>query len=306
MLDFIIITGPTAVGKTALAERLALRLNAEIITADSQTVYRELNIGTAKPFLNGPVTHHLINIRDVHERYDVSEFIADATKTIDQIRARGKKIIISGGTPMYLQKLTQGLCEAPGQFRDIRSELTCRWNNGEQEVLRNELVSVDPQSAERIHPNDAQRTIRALEVWYGTKKTLTEWHATTVVSPYSYLYFILNRSRENLYERINNRVDAMIAEGWIEEVKNLLKKYTGHEKAFESLGYRTIIKHLHGEISYDDMLHTIKRDTRHFARRQLIWFRKVEEAIWYDCEENNDDLIEKLTYAQCNERGGLR
>lgn len=306
MLDFIILTGPTAVGKTSLAESLALQLNAEIITADSQTVYRELNIGTAKPTLDGEITHHLINIRDVHERYDVSEFITDTERCIADIHSRGKHVIISGGTPMYLQKLIKGLCDAPGQFDSIRKELTERWNNGEQEALRAELEAIDCASAERIHPNDAQRTIRALEVWYGTKKTLTDWHGTTALSPYSYLYCILNRTRENLYERINNRVDSMMTDGWIEEVKNLLKKYTGNEKAFESLGYRTIINHLQGELSYDDMLHIIKRDTRHFARRQLIWFRKVEEAIWFDCENNNEKWIEESILTYCNERGGLR
>ncbi len=306
MLDFIILTGPTAVGKTACAEQLARRINAEIITADSQTVYRELSIGTAKVSPHGDIRHHLINIRDVHESYDVSEFITDVERCMHEIHSRGKHVIISGGTPMYMQKLTQGLCEAPGVFHDIRSELTARWENGQSQQIRVELESVDPESAKRIHPNDAQRSIRALEVWLGTKKTLTEWHKTTTESPYKYLYCILNRPRELLYQRINQRVDEMIDQGWINEVALLLEKYTGSEKAFESLGYRTIIQHLRGDIPYDEMLHIIKRDTRHFARRQLIWFRKVTDAVWYDCEKLNEIQVVDMISDVIQGKGGLR
>ncbi len=306
MIDFIIITGPTAVGKSDLSEKLALRCNAEIIAADSQTVYRGLTVGTAKPALPAQVPYHMIDVCDPDTVFDVSAFLSATENALDDIVSRGKHAVVSGGTPMYINRLVTGFTEAPGSDEVLRVKLQEQWKNDGQQLLREELERVDHASAKRIHPNDAQRTIRALEVYHTTGKTLSEWHKATPESPYSYLYIVLNRKRDILYDRINSRVDAMLEGGWVDEVKELLKKYTGNEKAFESLGYRTIISHLNGDLSYSEAVHCIKRDTRHFARRQLIWFRKVPDAVWYDLDEQSDDVIMDDILGRIQTKGGLR
>jgi len=307
-LDFVIISGPTAVGKTRFVENLAVEEKAEIISADSQAVYKYLDIGTAKPESKDNIKYHLIDVVDPDKNYDVSNFISDVEDAVKRVRKKNKKILISGGTPMYINKLIYGLTDAPGKDEEIRSKLKKEAEKKGKVFLYEKLKKIDPVSAENIHENDLYRIIRALEIYKITGKTRTFWHKKTPEPRYNYLYFILNRDRKKLYNRINKRVDKMIEEGLVEEVKGLIeeKNYTGNEYGFNAIGYREVIDYLNGNIDKDEMIRLIKRNTRRFAKRQLIWFRKEEGTIEYNLSKVDESLVLNDIIKEIKKRGGLK
>jgi tRNA dimethylallyltransferase len=284
--QIIIVTGPTASGKTEFAIRLANALDAEIVGADSMQVYRGLDIGTAKPTDSelARAPHHLIDCVEIDEPYHVGRYLEDATRAIEEIASRGKRVIVSGGTAMYIKILLEGLVEGPGRDDAIRAELEERWGLGEGGLLWEELSRCDPQTASRLHPNDRSRIIRALEVWRSTGQSLTTLHEAQekIAHRYDALIIGMQIERASLYSRINRRVELMLEAGWLEEVRSVLAKgYSPELPPLCAIGYRQLCGYLleKGEPSEGGELEAvaeeIKRETRRFAKRQMTWFRKL-------------------------------
>lgn len=280
-----VIAGPTAVGKTELALQLARRHPVEIISADSMQVYKYLKIGTDKPTpeqLKG-IPYHLIDFVDPSEQFNVAEFVRLADKKITEITQQEKIPLVVGGTGMYIKALLYGIFEEPSKDPEVRKELLARLKNEGLDSLYAELQNIDPEAASRIHPSDRLRILRALEVFYVTgKKISVLQRESKVESPrYKFHLIVLNRERSELYQRIDQRVDKMIKDGLIEEVKELLHQgYDENSPALKALGYRHVVAYLRGKTSLEETIRLIKRDTRHYAKRQLTWFRGMPEARW--------------------------
>lgn len=282
-LDLIIVTGPTAVGKTELCVRLSQRLGTEMISADSMQVYRHLAIGTAKPSpeeLQG-VPCHLIDFVDPDHQYNAGEFVRDADRVIARLRAAGKIPLITGGTGMYLRSLLYGICEALPNDPVIREQLRREADAGRLPELYEELRRADPE-ATHITPNDRQRILRALEVYRATGRPITSFHTQSEEAPrYRARIFVLDRPRAELYARINARVDAMMEAGLLDEIRDYLAAgYSRENPAVRALGYRDLIDHLEGRASLEAAVAAMKQRTRNFAKRQLTWFRAMRDAIW--------------------------
>jgi len=282
MKRVLIIAGPTAVGKTAVAETVAEKLSGELISADSRQIYKGLDVGTAKP-RNSKIPYHLIDIVTPEKRYDAAQFARDAQTLIKQIYDRGKIPIIVGGTGLYIRALTEGIFE--GDFRDetVREELLRRWRAGEN--LYAELMRVDPEAAKKIDPKNFVRIQRALEVYIVSGKPISYWWKTATKKPseWKFVKIILNKEIKALYERIEKRVDEMLEAGWVDEVKNLLKSgVPENAPAFSSIGYRQVVDYIKGKLSWEQMREQIIKATKEYARRQLIWFRKEPGAVWLD------------------------
>lgn len=273
--------GPTAVGKSELAVALAQHLDGEIISADARAIYKDLNIGTAKPpaYLREKVPHHLIDFLDPTEHYDVMRFRGDALKAIEEIRARGKVPIVVGGSTLYISALTGTFFAGPKADTQVRRRLEAE----PQERLRKRLEEIDPEAAQRIHPNDRVRTVRALEVYELTGVPISRWHkASKVPFPYKFTKIGLTLDRRVLYERINARVDQMLAAGLLEEAKALRAKLTPDMPAYRTIGYEELFAYLDGKISYDEAVRLIKKHTREYAKRQIIYFKREPEVHWID------------------------
>ena len=282
MKRVLIIAGPTAVGKTAVAETVAEKLGGELISADSRQIYKGLDVGTAKP-RNSKIPYHLIDIVTPEKRYDAAQFARDAQALIKQIYDSGKTPIIVGGTGLYIRALTEGIFE--GNFRDetVREELLRRWRAGEN--LYAELMRVDPEAAKKIDPKNFVRIQRALEVYIVSGKPISYWWKTATKKPseWKFVKIILNKEIKALYERIEKRVDEMLEAGWVDEVKNLLKSgVPENAPAFSSIGYRQVVDYIKGRLSWEQMREQIIKATKEYARRQLIWFRKEPGAVWLD------------------------
>lgn len=283
----LVIVGPTAVGKTALSLKIAKQLGGEIVSGDSMQVYRGMDIGTAKVSRTErqEVPHHLIDIVDPDHPFSVAEFQERATEAIRDIASRQKLPILIGGTGLYIQAVTHAYrfsnADADPNVRARWREYVERHGN---EALHEALRQVDPESAERLHPNDVRRIIRALEIVERTGKTMTEYHREQErTSPYDSLWIGLTMERDVLYARINERVDQMIQQGLIEEVNKLRQKgYTLDLVSMQGLGYKEIMMVLEGEWSVEEAVDTIKQRTRRFAKRQFSWFRRIEEIHWWD------------------------
>ncbi|MCG0276270.1 MAG: tRNA (adenosine(37)-N6)-dimethylallyltransferase MiaA [Thermosediminibacteraceae bacterium] len=297
----VAIVGPTAVGKTEIAVEVALKLDGEIISADSMQIYRYMDIGTAKPTIDERkgVPHHMIDIIDPDEDFSVAEFKAMAEKCIADIHARGKLPILSGGTGLYVNAVCYGYT-FPSFEKDenLRNQLKIEAEKYGKEFLYNKLKQVDPKAAEKIHPNNLRRVIRALEVYIKTGVPFSYFEELTKKrgSPYDLLIFGLTRPREELYERINKRVLAMIEKGLVDEVKRLLEMgYTKELNSMQGLGYRQVIDYLEGQITLDEAIYLICRDTRRYAKRQYTWFRKDKNIIWLDVsKEGKEKIIENI------------
>ena len=298
----VIIAGPTAVGKTALSIGLAKKLDGEIISGDSMQVYRGMNIGTAKikPEETDGIRHHLIDICEPREGFNAAKFQSMAQEKIAEIAARGHLPIVVGGTGLYLSSLIYEYDFAESahdeEYREYLERLLRE--KGEQ-YLWEMLAEVDKESAERLNIRDTKRIIRALEVYHVTGSPLSrQKQEGRSRQPRENLAFIvLDMDRAELYERINRRIDQMLAEGWLDEVKMLLQQgLTVNDVAMQGLGYRQLARYLQGEISYEDAVYLTKRDTRHFAKRQLTWFRHEKYAYWLnkDGKDENDVLNEAL------------
>lgn len=295
----IVICGPTASGKTSLGIKLAKKIEGEIVSCDSMQIYKDMTIGTAKPTDEElkEAKHYLVDFVMPNERYSVAEYKKDAEYTIEQIIKSGKKPIIVGGTGLYLNSLVYGI-DYPNIETDLnyRQELEDRVNKEGLENLYKEANKIDSKAMEKISSNDKKRILRILEIYHSTGKTKTQLEEDSRKNgpKYDYKIFVLNMDREKLYDRINKRVDIMIEDGLIDEVKQLLKKYKEFPTAMQGLGYKEVVEYLENKLTKVEMIEKIKQETRRYAKRQITWFKSYKNAIWLDAfNENNVDIILK-------------
>lgn len=277
------LTGPTAGGKTAAALALSRQINAEIVSMDSMAVYRDMDIGTAKPTPDeqADVRHHLIDIVEPHQEFSVSEYIEHAALAVDDILTRGKVPLFVGGTGLYLRSLLRGVFEGPEADWAIRAELEQLAEDSGNEVLHQKLAKVDPVTAQKLHPNDRRRIIRAIEVFRLTGKALSTFqnHNPLPLSDRPAAVYWIDPPRDWLHKRINRRVDLMMEQGLLDETKRLLqRKPTVGRTARQGLGYRELISHLENDVPLSSAVEEIKAGTRQFAKRQHTWFRHLEEV----------------------------
>ena len=291
-----VIGGPTASGKSKLAVELAKKVNGEIISADSIQIYKEMNIGTAKvnkEEMQG-VQHYLVDFVSPDERYSVSNFKKDAEKAIEEILEKGKTPIVVGGTGLYIDSLIYGI-EFQNEEVDLeyREKLNKIADEKGLESLYKKAQEIDPEAMKKISINDRKRIIRVLEIYHKTGKTKTEQELQSRKNEvkYEYKVFAITMDREKLYERIEKRIDFMIEQGLIEEVKQILEKYHTFPTAMQGLGYKEVVEYLEGSCTKEEMIEKIKKETRHYAKRQLTWFRKNKETIWLDGEKSTDENV---------------
>ena len=296
----IVICGPTASGKTALSIELAKKINGEIVSADSMQIYKDMNIGTAKPTIEEQqgIKHYMIDFVSPDKRYSVADFKKDAKIAIREIIDKGKTPIVVGGTGLYVDSLIYEIDYPEIQFdEDYRKSLDKEVEEKGLENLYKKAVEIDEEAMKKISPNDKKRILRVLEIYHATGKTKTEQEAESRKDPeFDYYVYAIDWDREKLYDRINKRVDIMIEQGLIEEVKEILKKYDEFPTAMQGLGYKEVVQYLKNEITREEMIEKIKQETRRYAKRQLTWFRKNKQTIWLKGEDevqNNVDIIIK-------------
>ena len=295
----IVICGPTASGKTGLSIELAKKINGEIVSADSMQIYKDMNIGTAKPSqeeMQG-IEHYLIDFVSPDERYSVAEFKKDAKKAIKEIINKGKTPIVVGGTGLYVDSLIYEIEYPEIEFdEEYRKELEKTVNEKGLEYVYRKAKEIDPQAIEKISENDMKRILRILEIYHATGKNKTEQEIESRKKEieYDYKVYAIKWNRETLYERINKRVDNMIEQGLIEEVENISKKYNKFPTAMQGLGYKEVVEYLEGICTKNEMIEKIKKETRHYAKRQLTWFRKNKQTIWLDGENSINYNIELI------------
>lgn len=288
---FVVLTGPTAVGKTALSIALAKAINGAIISADSMQVYKHMDIGSAKimPEEMDGVTHYLVDEFEPDEEFHVARFVERSKECLEEIYTNGQVPIIVGGTGFYIQALLYDIDFSKQDANtEYRSELEALAQEKGAEHLHMMLKEVDPESAEAIHANNIKRVIRALEFYHLTGQKISEHNETErqKESPYNFAYFVLTDDRARLYERIDKRVDIMVERGLVEEVEKL--KNMGYHRemvSMQGLGYKEILDYLDGKITLEEAVYIIKRETRHFAKRQLTWFRRESDVIWFDRQD---------------------
>ena len=295
----IVICGPTASGKTALSIELAKKINGEIVSCDSMQIYKDMNIGTAKPTpeeMQG-IKHYLIGYVSPEERYSVSDYKSEAKKAIKEIIEKGKMPIVVGGTGLYLDSLIYEI-----EYQDIKLDEAYR-QKLEREVeekgleeLYERAKQIDAKAMEKISQNDKKRILRVLEIYHATEKTKTEQEIESRKKEveYDYKVYALNWDRQKLYDRINKRVDIMIEQGLIEEVKQILKKYDTFPTAMQGLGYKEVVEYLEGKVTIEEMIEKIKMETRRYAKRQLTWFRKNKQTIWLNAEDTIEHNIQVI------------
>lgn len=307
----IVLTGPTAVGKTSLSIALAKAVNGEIISADSMQVYKKMDIGSAKirPEEMKGVKHYLVDVLDPKEEFHIVKFQQMAKEAMEEIYAKGKIPILVGGTGFYIQAVTKDIdfTEAE-QENEYRKELEVLAKEKGGEYLHEMLKEVDPKSAEAIHSHNVKRVIRALEFYHQNQTPISAHNEEQKKneSPYRLAYFVLNMPRELLYKRIDLRVDQMLEEGLLEEVKDLQKEGCCRGMvSMQGLGYKEILDYLEGKYSLEEAVRILKRDTRHFAKRQLTWFRREQEVTWVDKEkfDYEENQILAFMLAVCKEKG---
>jgi len=298
-VKLLIILGPTASGKTGLAVRLAEECGGEILNADSMQVYRRMDIGAAKPSPDqlGRARHHLLDLVEPDQPFSAADFRREAEAAIADIAARGKRVIVCGGTGLYIKALTRGLMESPGSDEALRSELKELAEREGGEELHRRLSLVDPVAAARLHPNDQVRIIRALEVHRLTGRPISEHMGEHRFGGENYqcLKIGLSTDRETLYRTIDNRVEQMLGNGLVEEVRALLAAgYSPELKPMRSIGYSQVCGYLAGEYSLDEAVRLIKRDTRRYAKRQLTWFNRDPEIKWIEYPENLAMIVQNV------------
>lgn len=287
-----VICGPTASGKTKLGIDLANKINGEIISADSMQIYKEMDIGTAKPTKEecNQAVHHLVDFVSPDKRYSVADFKNDANAKIKDIISRGKNVIIVGGTGLYINSLIYNI-----EYGEEKTDLEYRKELEQYTVeeLYEKANNIDSEAVEKISSTDRKRLSRILEIYHTTGKTKTELELNSRKKlEYDYKIFVLSTNREKLYERINMRVDIMMEQGLIEEVSKLLQKYDNMSTAMQGIGYKEVKEYLDGSVTKEDMIEKLKMETRRYAKRQLTWFRAYENAVWLDTfNPNNVDII---------------
>lgn len=297
----VVLTGPTAVGKTKLSIELAKRIGGEIISADSMQVYKHMDIGSAKirPEEMENVPHFLVDELEPSEEFNVVVFQQKTKQYMDEIYKRGHIPILVGGTGFYIQAVLYDInFSEDDDNHKIREELEALAKEKGADYMHEKLRKIDPASADAIHANNVKRVIRALEYYKLTGQKISEHNEEQreKESPYDFSYFVLNDHRELLYERIDKRVDEMVTEGLVEEVQKL--KAMGYDRSYVSmqgLGYKEILSYLEGEIPLEEAIYILKRDTRHFAKRQITWFKREKEVIWVNKPEfdyNNDKILD--------------
>ena len=303
----IVIVGPTASGKTALSIELAKKINGEIVSCDSMQIYKDMNIGSAKPTIDEMqgIKHYLIDVANPDERFSVAEYKKQAEAAIEEIILKGKMPIVIGGTGLYADSLIFGIeypeLEYDEEYRKSLEEMA-KTDEGLKELYRR-AKEIDEEAINKISENDRKRIIRILEIYHQTGKSKTELEIESRKNEvkYDYRVFAINMDREVLYDRINKRVDLMIENGLIDEVKYLLEKYKAFPTAMQGLGYKEVVQYLNNELTKDEMIDKIKQETRRYAKRQLTWFRKNKETIWLngleDVKNNIDIILEEINWA---------
>lgn len=290
-----VLLGPTAVGKTDLSIALSQRLDGEIVSADSRQVYRPLSIGTAKPSpeVLGMTPHHFIGELDLDEPFSAGLFARAATERIEQIVSRGRLPIVVGGSTLYLEALIHGLADIPETSAATRDRLMERLHTEGAPTLFQELQRVDAVSAATMDETKTHRVVRALEVYLDTGRPLSSYHVQAPAATQRFQPFVLTRPRKELYQRINQRVDQMLERGLLDENRSLLTdEHAGSNAALRTIGYREPMAYLRGEVSYDEMVRLIKRNTRRYAKRQLTWFRRHPEYTWCDLSRLGADAVD--------------
>ena len=300
----LVITGPTASGKTALAVELAKRHNGEVISADSMQIYRRMDIGTAKPTAQemGGVPHHMIDVADPEEDFSVARYVDMASRCVDDILSRGRLPILAGGTGLYIDSLLSGRTFAAFDGTSpIRGELEERYAREGGQALLDELAGIDPETAARLHPNDGKRIVRALEVWLTTGKTITRHNEETRALPprYNALTLTLDFTRrENMWDRIDRRVDRMMADGLEAEVRALLDSGVPRRcTAMQAIGYKELVPVVSGELGVAEGAAQIKLRSRQYAKRQRTWFRRNPEAkrLLWSAAPNFTEVLQRST-----------
>jgi tRNA dimethylallyltransferase len=301
--QLIVIGGATATGKSKLALELAKQINGEIISADSMQVYKQMNIGTAKPSAEEmrTVKHHMIDVVAPDEAFSVATYKKMCKACIESVHANGEIPILVGGTGFYINAVI-----FDNEFTESTIDITYRNSLYEiaeksgNEKLHNKLAEIDPESAELIHQNNTKRVVRAIEFFNQTGQKMSEHNAQEQTRPLSYdvKFFIANMERSKLYDKINERVDQMMDSGLLEEVRGLLSNgYTKDLVSMQGIGYKELISYIDGEMSLDDSINKIKQNTRHYAKRQLTWFRNQTTAVWLDTEEKSiEEIIKRLSF----------
>lgn len=291
-IPVIVICGPTASGKTALSIEIAKKYNGEIVSADSMQIYKYMNIGTAKPDSTerDGIAHHMLDIVAPQESYSVAEYTEEAHRVIEDITSRGKTAVITGGTGLYINSLIDDVDFLENDSdTSIRNELQKIADEQGADVLVRELKSIDPASAEKIHKNNLRRIIRAIEFYKMTGIPISEHQAKTKEKESRYLPCMLaiKWDMKRLYERIEQRVDKMLENGLFDEVEQLMKNgCTPQMQSMQGIGYKETVEFLEGKISLDETISKIKQDTRHYAKRQMTWFRRDERIHWIDAESD--------------------
>lgn len=293
----IVIVGPTASGKTALSIELAKKIDGEIISCDSMQIYKDMNIGSAKPTIEEMqgIKHYMIDIAEPTERFSVAEYKKRSEEAIDEILQKGKVPIIVGGTGLYANSLIYNI-----EYNEIMLDEEYRKNLmkiAETEAglatLYEKARSIDPVAMEKISSNDKKRIIRVLEIKHSTGKNKTELELESRKNEvkYEYKVFAINMPREILYNRINKRVDIMIENGLIDEVENIIEKYKEFPTAMQAIGYKEIVMYLKGELTKQEAIEKIKQESRRYAKRQITWFKKIEDIKWIDGLKDKDENI---------------
>ena len=293
----IVIVGPTASGKTATSIKVAKELNGEIISADSMQIYKEMNIGTAKPTIeemNG-IKHYMIDVLYPNEQFNVAKYKEMAENAIKEIISKGKIPIIVGGTGLYVNSLVDAIeFTEVSEDLEYRNEMLKKAEIYGAQAIHDELKIIDKESADKIDVNNVRRVIRALEIYKLTGKTKTQLDKESrKETKYDFKMYGIDWPREVLYERIEKRVDIMFEAGLLEEVKSLIQKYEISKTAIQGLGYKEVIEFLENKITYEEMVEKLKIETRRYAKRQLTWFRRDERIAWYNIHEISKKIIEE-------------
>lgn len=300
-IPVIAVVGPTASGKTALSINIAKQFSGQVVSADSMQIYEKMNIATAKPTVDEMqgIPHHLIGFQPIDKKFSVAEYVTLAKNCIKKIHSVGDIPVIAGGTGLYVDSLLQNIqFSQEDENTETRKELTEMFNEKGAEYMLSWLAEIDPETAERLHLKDKSRIIRALEIYKVTGKTMTEQKALskTEPSPYNTLYIGINyRDRDVLYDRINRRVDIMLENGLLDEAKDFYDIPTD-KTACQAIGYKELAPYFNGEKTLDECLESLKIETRHYAKRQLTWFRKNENINWVypDDYESQEDMLNSV------------
>jgi tRNA dimethylallyltransferase len=290
----IVIIGPTASGKTRLALDLALQFQGEIVSCDALQIYRHMNIGTDKilPHEQQGVTHHLLDVRDPGQDFSAGDYQRLAREAIREIHERGHLPFVVGGTGFYLRALIDGLFEGPARSEELRVRMRKIIRRKGSRILHRFLQRVDPASAAKIAETDAERIIRAYEVYLISRKPMSWWQRQPrdTLKGYRWLKLGLRVPREQLYQRINQRAEKMFQAGFLEEVRLLIDRFPGESHAFKAIGYRQAAEYLEGRLTLAEAIDETKKQSRHYAKRQLTWFRADSEIVWLDGQLNSSEL----------------